>query len=139
MKAESIDHICIAVEKLTDARKIYEDTLGLKLAVEYVAESEKIHVARYYLGEVALELMEATDPDSEVAKFIKRRGEGVFLISYRVADVEKGLAELKAQGEITIDAKPRHLMGNRYAFLQTPKRLCGVLTEIADGEFDPDA
>lgn len=139
MKAEKIDHICIAVEKLADARKIYEDTLGLKLAVEYVAESERIHVARYYLGEVALELMEATDPDSEVAKFIKRKGEGVFLISYRVADVEKGLAELKAQGEVPIDAQPRRLMGNRYAFLQPPKRLCGVLSEILDGEFDPDA
>jgi methylmalonyl-CoA/ethylmalonyl-CoA epimerase len=136
MKAQQIDHICIAVKDLTKARQIYEDTLGLELALNYVAESEKIHVARYYVGEVALELMEATGPDSEVAKFIENRGEGVFLISYRVEDVEKGLAELKAKGEMTIDQKPRELMGNRYAFIQPPKRLCGVLTEILDGGFD---
>ena len=137
MKAEAIDHICIAVKDLKKAQKIYEETLGLELAVKYVAEIEKIHVARYYLGDVALELMEATDPDSEVAKFIEKRGEGVFLISYKVADVGEGLAELKAKGIVTIDKKPRQLMGNRYAFIQTPAQLCGVLTEVIDGEFDP--
>ena len=137
MKAEAVDHICIAVKNLKKAQKVYEETLGLKLAVKYVAESEKIHVARYYLGGVALELIEATDHDSEVAKFIKRRGEGVFLISYKVSDVEEGLAELKAKGENTIDKVPRQLMGNRYAFIQPPARLCGVLTEVLDGEFDP--
>ncbi|MBW1682969.1 MAG: VOC family protein [Deltaproteobacteria bacterium] len=139
MKAEKVDHICIAVRNLAQAREVYEETLGLELALEYVAESEKIHVARYYIGEVALELMEATGPDSEVAKFIERRGEGVFLISYKVEDVEKGLAELREKGEPTIDKTPRELMGNRYAFIQPPQRLCGVLTEIIDGSFEPDA
>jgi methylmalonyl-CoA/ethylmalonyl-CoA epimerase len=137
LKAEAVDHICIAVKNLKKAQKVYEETLGLKLAVKYVAEQEKIHVARYYLGDVALELMEATDQDSEVAKFIEKRGEGVFLISYKVSDVAKGLAELEAKGEKTIDKMPRHLMGNRYAFIQPPARLCGVLTEVIDGEFDP--
>ena len=137
MEAEAIDHICIAVNNLEEAQKAYEDTLGLKLAIKYVAESEKIHVARYYLGEVALELMEATDEESEVAKFIERRGEGVFLISYRVADVDEALTELNAKGEKTIDKEPRKLMGNRYAFIQPPARLCGVLSEVLDGEFDP--
>jgi methylmalonyl-CoA/ethylmalonyl-CoA epimerase len=139
MEAEAIDHICIAVKNLEEAQKVYEGTLGLKLAVKYVAESEKIHVARYYLGEVALELMEATDKESEVAKFIERRGEGVFLISYRVADVDEALAELKAKGEKTIDREPRKLMGNRYAFIQPPTRLSGVLTEVLDGDFDPNS
>jgi methylmalonyl-CoA/ethylmalonyl-CoA epimerase len=137
MKAEKIDHICIAVKNLQAAKRIYEDTLGLDLSVQYSAPEEKIHVARYYIGEVALELMEATDSESEVAKFIEKRGEGVFLISYRVADVESGLAELREKGEKTIDRKPRNLMGNRYAFIQPPARLSGVLTEILDGEFDP--
>jgi len=139
MEAEMIDHICIAVKDLNKARNIYEKTLGLKLSVAYVADSEKISVARYYIGEVALELMEPTGPDSEVAKFLEKKGEGVFLISYRVADVEKGLAKLKAKGEQTIDQTPRELMGNRYAFIQPPPRMCGVLTEILDGDFDPEA
>jgi|Deesub1362A_J573_1020465.scaffolds.fasta_scaffold00060_89 methylmalonyl-CoA/ethylmalonyl-CoA epimerase len=137
MKARAIDHICIAVEDLQRARSVYEETLGLELAVEYVAPSEKIRVARYYLGEVALELMEPTGPDSEVAKFLKRRGEGVFLISYRVDDVEEGLRELRQRGCRLIDNRPRQLMGNRYAFIRPPKEMCGVLTEILDGHFEP--
>jgi methylmalonyl-CoA/ethylmalonyl-CoA epimerase len=136
MKAKKIDHICIAVHDLETAKKRYEETLGLELSVQYEAESEKIRVARYYLGEVALELMEPTGPDSEVAKFLEKRGEGVFLISYLVADVEKGLKELHDKGERTIDTVPRVLLGNRYAFIQPPKRLGGVLTEIIEGEFD---
>ena len=139
MKAQIIDHICIAVRDLGKARGIYEETLGLELSVEYVAESEKIKVARYYLGETALELMEPTDPDSEVDKFLQKRGEGVFLISYRVDNVIEGLAELKAKGEPTIDKEPRKLMGSHYAFIQPPHRLCGVLTEIIDGNFDPSS
>ena len=135
MKLRSIDHICIAVRDLEEARKIYEEDLGLGLDGTYVAESEKIRVARYYVGEVALELIESTAPDGEVAKFIEKRGEGFFLISYRVDDVDEVLAELKAKGRRTIDQRPRHLMGTRYAFVHPPKELCGVLTEVLDGEF----
>jgi methylmalonyl-CoA/ethylmalonyl-CoA epimerase len=135
MKLRSIDHICIAVKDLEKARQVYEEDLGLELHTSYVAESEKIRVARYYVGDVALELMEATAPDSEVARFIERRGEGFFLISYRVDDVDEALAELKAKGRQTIDQEPRQLMGNRYAFIHHPRELCGVLTEVLDGEF----
>ena len=100
-----------------------------------MAEIEKIKVARYYLGDLALELMESTSPDGDVAKFIEKRGEGVFLISYRTDDVEKGLKELKDQGKKLIDNTPRELFGNRYAFLMPPTETCGVLTEILDGTY----
>ncbi len=135
MKATLIDHICLAVKNLEQAKKIYEDTLGLELAQEYVAESEKIKVARYYLGDLALELMESTSSDGDVARFIEKKGEGVFLISYRVDDVEKGLKELKDKGKKLIDNTPRELFGNRYAFLMPPNETCGVLTEILDGTY----
>ena len=138
MKLRSIDHICIAVRDLEKARQVYEEDLGLELHTAYVAEGEKIRVARYYVGDVALELMEATEPDSDVGRFVERHGEGFFLISYRVDDVEEALAELKAKGRQTIDDEPRQLMGNRYAFIHRPKELCGVLTEVLDGEYDPD-
>lgn len=136
VKAKKIDHICIAVKDLVKARKIYEETLGLELAIEYTAPSEQIRVARYYLGDVALELMESVTPDGDVAKFIQKKGEGVFLISYRVNDVDQGLNELKEKGHHLIDEEPRQLMGNRYAFIMPPNEMCGVLTEILDGEFD---
>lgn len=138
MKAKSVDHISIAVRDLAKARKIYEETLGMELFVEYVSEREKIRVARYYLGDVALELMEPTSPDGDVAGFLEKRGEGVYLVSYRVDDIDKALSELKAKGERLIDDEPRLMKGLRYAFIMPPKETCGVLTEIVDGELDPD-
>jgi methylmalonyl-CoA/ethylmalonyl-CoA epimerase len=136
MKIEKIDHICFAVKDLERTKKIYKDNLGLVPTVEYVAESEYIKVARYYIGEVAVELMESTSPEGEVAKFIKKRGEGDFLISYKVDDLDRALVELKAKGADLIDQEPRALYGNRYAFIQKPNQLCGVLTELLEGDFD---
>ncbi len=136
MKATAIDHICIAVENLDKAKIIYREILGKDPDVEYIADSEKINVARYYIGEVALELMESTTPDGDVAKFINKRGEGVFLISYKVDDVEAKLSDLKSKGNTLIDDKPRSLFGNKYAFIMPPNKTCCVLTEIIDGYFD---
>ena len=138
MKLEAIDHLCIAVSDLDEARKRYEEDLGLELHGIYTSESEMIRVARYYIGEVALELIAPTSAESEVAKFLTKRGEGFYLISYRVEDVEAALAELKAKGVNTIDQHPRQLMGNRYAFIHSPRELAGVLSEVLDGEFDCD-
>ena len=136
MKAREIDHICFAVKNLDSAMEVYRDTMGLEPHGVYTAHVEKIRVARYYLGTVALELMEPTEPDSDVGRFLEKKGEGFFLISYRVDDVAEGLKELNGKGYKTIDAKPRKLMGNRYAFAAPPKAMCGILTEIIDGEFD---
>ncbi|MGB9300997.1 MAG: VOC family protein [Anaerolineae bacterium] len=138
MKLNAIDHLCFAVQDLDEARTRYEEDLGLELDGLYVSQSERIRVARYYVGGVALELIAPTSADSEVAKFLRKRGEGFYLISYRVDDVDAALAELKAKGVTTIDHRPRRLKGNRYAFIHSPRQLSGVLTEVLDGEFDYD-
>ncbi|MGA9751155.1 MAG: VOC family protein [Acidobacteriota bacterium] len=135
MKVKEIDHICFAVRSVDEARKVYEGIMGLEPACEYIAEEESIRVIRYYVGTVAVEIMEPTDSTCEVASFLERKGEGCFLISYRVNDVAGALDEIQAAGRKTIDRKPRHLMGNRYAFIDPPKVLHGVLVEILDGEF----
>ena len=136
MKIEKIDHLCFAVKNLDKAVKIYEDTLGLTPDLYYVEESEKIRVARYNVGEVAVELIESTSPDGEVAKFIRRHGEGFYLISYKVDDVEKSLRELDEKGKKLIDKIPRVMPGIRYAFLEPPQRMLGTLVEIIEGELD---
>ncbi|MDO8723688.1 MAG: VOC family protein [Syntrophales bacterium] len=136
MKIEKIDHICFAVKDLEATKKVYREDLGLEPACEYIAPSEKIKVARYYIGEVAVELMESTEPDGEVGKFIKKKGEGFFLISYKVDDLPNAMHELTAKGAKLIDKEPRSLYGNRYAFIHHPAKLSGVLTELIDGEFD---
>lgn len=134
MKVNRIDHICIAVKDLDAARKVWEPILGKPQPDDpYVDEPEKIRVARYWLGEMGFELMESTTPDGDVAKFIEKRGEGVFLISYRVPDVEQTMAELKGKGHKLIDDKPRSIMGQRYAFINHPREFKGVLTEVAEG------
>ncbi len=139
MKVERIDHICFAVRDLRQAVRVYQETLGIRPDLYYESGVEKIKVARYLLGETALELMESTSPEGEVAKFIRKRGEGFYLISYKVDDVERGLKELEKKGKRLIDREPRQMTGIRYAFLEPPQRMLGSLIEITDGEFDPNA
>ena len=131
MKIEKIDHISIAVRNLNKACKVYEDILGLELDSTYVSEEEKIKVARYRVGDAWLELMEPTG-EGDVSRFLDKRGEGLFVISYKVPDVDSAMAELKGKGYKLIDDNPRHLLGNRYAFINYPRELCGILTELLD-------
>jgi methylmalonyl-CoA/ethylmalonyl-CoA epimerase len=138
MQVKEIDHICFAVRNLNEAGKTYEGVLGLQPACTYESVEESIRVVRYYLKDVAIELLEPTTPDCEVARFIQKKGEGLFLISYRVDDVEQALHGLKDAGHRPIDDRPRTLLGNRYAFIQPPRLTHGVLIEVLDGRFvDP--
>jgi methylmalonyl-CoA/ethylmalonyl-CoA epimerase len=136
MKIEKIDHICFAVKDLEKTKRVYKEDFELLPDLEYVAKSEKIKVARYYIGEVAVEFMESTSPDGEVAKFIDSRGEGAFLISYKVDNLSKAMQELKEKNVKLIDDRPRELFGTRYAFVHHPHKLHGVLTELLEGDFD---
>ena len=115
---------------------VYKKDFGLIPTVEYIAESEKIKVARYVIGEVGVEFMESTAPDGEVAKFIGKRREDLYLISYKVDDLSKAMQELKSKNVKLIDHQPRELFGTRYAFVHHPNKLHGVLTELLEGDFD---
>lgn len=136
MKIEKVDHISFAVRDLEAMKQIYREDLGLEPAYEYLAPLEKIKVARYFIGEVAVELMESTAPDGEVAKFIENKGEGFFLISYKVADLAQAMQELQDKNVKLIDNKPREIFGTKYAFIHHPDNLGGVLTELIEGDFD---
>ncbi len=136
MKLNKIDHICIAVKNLGEARIIWEPLLGKdKPDDEYVDELEKIRVARYWIGEVGFELMESTTPDSDVAKFIEKRGEGVMVISLNVDNTREAVKDLQAKGYPFIpDSRgeiARPFRDCEFAFVH-PKKLNGVLTEIID-------
>lgn len=136
MKVNKIDHLCVAVKDIEQARKMWEPFLGRSGPDEvYVDASEKIRVARYYIGEVGFELMESTEPDGEVAKFIAKRGEGIMLISFQVDNTREAIAELEAKGYSVIPdshgQKSRSFRTSEFAFIH-PKVLNGVLTEIID-------
>lgn len=131
MKVNKIDHICVAVRDLEEARKVWEPVLGKSKPDDtYVDEREKIKVARYWIGEVGFELMESTSPDGEVAKFIEKRGEGVMVISLNVDDTQSAMEELKAKKYPFIGGL-RPFRNCKYAFIH-PKKMNGVLLELID-------
>jgi methylmalonyl-CoA/ethylmalonyl-CoA epimerase len=131
MKANKIDHICIAVKNLEAARKVWEPILGKdKPDDAYVDEPEKIKVARYWLGGVGFELMESLTPDGEVAKFIEKRGEGIMLVSLNVDNTRTALSELKGKGYPLIGG-PRRFRDCEFGFVH-PKAVNGVLLELID-------
>ncbi len=135
MKINKIDHLCIAVKDLAEARKKWEPLLGKdKPDDEYVHEAEKIHVARYILAGVGFELMESTSPDGDVARFIEKNGEGFMLIGFNVDNTDESIDELK-QKDYPIIGGLRSFRDCKFAFVH-PNALNGVLTEIIDYKWD---
>lgn len=131
MKVKKIDHICIAVKNLEEAKKIWEPLMGKsKPDDEYIDEPEKINVARYYLGNVGFELMESTTPEGDVAKFIEKRGEGIMLVSFNVDNTRQAMDELQAKGYPFIGGA-RKFRDCEFAFVH-PKASNGVLLEYID-------
>src|SRR5258706_15431855 len=116
MKAPVLDHIGIAVRSL-DAAKIYQD-LGLAIEHVEVVETQKVRTAFLSVGDAKLELLEPTGPDSVIAKYIEKRGEGIHHICLRVDDIDEHLARLKAAGFRLINEAPvPGAHGSRVAFL----------------------
>ena len=127
-----LDHIGIAVSDLDSALEFYSDALGLECThVEEVAE-QKVKIAFLPAGDVNLELVQATDPESAVARFIERKGEGIQHIALLVDDIDKELVSLKDKGVALIDEKPRiGAHGAKIAFLHL-KSTNGVLIELCE-------
>lgn len=125
-----IDHIGIAVANLDETLKLYTDVLGMKLqGTETVAE-QKVRVAFLPVGDTEVELLESTEPDGPIAKFIESKGQGIQHLAFRVDNIEAALAELKAKGVRLIDEVPRYGAGGaKIAFLH-PKATNGVLVEL---------
>jgi methylmalonyl-CoA epimerase len=131
MKAR-VDHIGIAVKGLEERLAFWRDALGLSVSgIEEVA-TEKVRVAFLPAGSARLELIEATSPDSPIAKFIEKRGEGLQQLALAVDSVQEVLDRLKAKGVPLLDDVPRPgAEGTRVAFLH-PKATGGVLVELVE-------
>ncbi len=136
MKVLKVDHIGIAVKSIDEAQKLYNGLLGLEDAGRETVAEQKVTTAFFPVGDTEVELLEATEPDGPVAKFIEKKGEGVHHIAFRVDDIEAALEELKAQGVKLIDEKPRKGAGGaKIAFLH-PKGTHGVLIELCERKDD---
>ncbi len=132
MNLTHIEHIGIAVKNLEESIKYYEDVLGLKCySVEEVPE-QKVKTAFFKIGQTKLELLESTNPEGPIGKFIENRGEGMHHLAFAVEGLEDNLKEAESKGVRLIDAKPRKgAEGLDIAFLH-PKSTFGVLTELCE-------
>jgi methylmalonyl-CoA/ethylmalonyl-CoA epimerase len=132
MKVKRIDHIGVAVKGIEQAGKFFTDILGLKIEeIEHVPD-QSVNVAFIPIADSEVELVESTDPDGPVAKYLDSRGEGVQHVAFRVENIEEALKELKEKGVRLIDQTPRKGAGGaKIAFIH-PKETHGVLVELCE-------
>ncbi len=132
MKPSHIEHIGIAVKSLDEAIPFYEKAFGLECyAVEEVAE-QKVKTAFFMVGQTKIELLESTDPEGPVGKFIEKKGEGVHHVAFAVENLAEKLVSIQEAGVKVIDKTPRQgAEGLNIGFLH-PKSTFGVLTELCE-------
>ena len=125
----SIDHLGIAVRSLDQALKFYEEQLGLHASMREMVVQERVSVAMLPLGDPRIELLEATEPDSVIAKFIEKHGEGLHHVALRVPDLLKAVARLRAAGARILNDPRPGAGGHLYVFVH-PASTGGVLLEL---------
>lgn len=133
MKPSHIEHIGIAVKNLEESIKYYEEVIGLKCySIEVVAE-QKVKTAFLMCGQTKIELLESTDPEGPIGKFIANKGEGVHHVAFAVeGGLQAAIDETGSKGVQLIDKAPRKgAEGLNIAFLH-PKSTYGVLTELCE-------
>ena len=126
-----IDHIGIAVNSIDDELKLYKDVLGLKLKDIEVLEDQKVRTAVIQVGESKIELIESTDPEGVIAKFIERRGEGLHHLAFEVSNIKEALDTMKNKGIPLIDKEPRTGVENSSIAFLHPKGT-KVLMELVE-------
>lgn len=132
MKILKVDHLGIAVNDIADARAFWTDILGLPFEGEETVSEQKVKTAFFPVGESEVELLESTEPDGPIAKYIEKKGQGIQHVAFRVDNIEQALAELKERGVRLIDETPRQGAGGaKIAFLH-PKATNGVLVELCE-------
>lgn len=134
MEISHIEHIGIAVKSLDEAIPFYENVLGLKCYNIEEVKEQKVKTAFFQVGQTKIELLESTDPEGAVGKFIDKKGEGLHHMAFAVKNIENSLEEVQNKEVRLIDAKPRKgAEGLDIAFLH-PKATFGVLTEFCESK-----
>lgn len=132
MELTHIEHIGIAVKNLTVSIKFYEDIFGLKCYLIEEVKDQKVKTAFFMIGQTKIELLETTEPDGPIAKFIEKKGEGIHHIAFATVNLKESIKEIESKGIQLIDKEPRKgTEGLNIAFLH-PKATHGVLTELCE-------
>ena len=129
---KKIDHLGIAVANLDTAEKIYEKIKGKQSSHKEVVAEQKVQTAFFQVGEVRLELLKGTEPDSPISKFIEKRGEGIHHICFEVENLDKTKEEMFNQGFYFIEnVSGKGASGSKVAFIH-PKSTGGILMELVE-------
>ena len=130
MKPTHIEHIGIAVASLDEAIPFYENVLGLQCYAIEEVKDQKVNTAFFKVGQTKIELLESTDPEGPIGKFVEKTGGGMHHMAFAVEEVQAALNDASAAGCQLIDKAPRGgAEGLRIGFLH-PKSTCRVLTEL---------
>jgi methylmalonyl-CoA epimerase len=124
-----IDHLGIAVRSLDQALRFYRDQLGLNVAMRETVAQEKVNVAMLPVGEPRIELLEPTEPDSVIGKFLDKRGEGLHHIALKVPDLHASVEKLRTSGARLLNEPRAGAGGHLYVFVH-PSSTGGVLLEL---------
>ena len=127
---EKIEHIGIAVKNLESASGLYARLLGTACYKTEQVESEGVSTAFFQTGDSKIELLEATNPDSPIARFIEKRGEGIHHIAFAVDDIYAAMRRLQAEGFTLLNAEPKKGADNKLVCFVHPKDAHGVLVEL---------
>ncbi len=127
---EKIEHIGIAVKNISEANKIYEALLGSPPYKSEKVESEGVETSFFRCGESKIELLEASTPDSPIARFIEKRGEGIHHIAFAVNDIKAEMKRLQNEGFILLNEVPKKGADNKLVAFLHPKSANGVLVEL---------
>lgn len=127
---EKIEHIGIAVKNLAEANKVYETLLGVSPYKQERVESEGVETSFFRCGESKIELLEASAPNSPIAKFIEKRGEGIHHIAFAVTDIRAEMERLRKEGYVLLNELPKKGADNKWVAFLHPKSANGVLVEL---------
>ncbi len=125
-----VEHIGIAVKNMQDAVVLFERLLNTNCYKTELVETEKVNTAFFQQGETKIELLESTDPNGVIAKFIERKGEGLHHIAFDVADIKAEMKRLQDEGFVLLNEEPKKGADNKLVCFLHPKGTNGVLIEL---------
>jgi methylmalonyl-CoA/ethylmalonyl-CoA epimerase len=127
---QKIEHIGIAVKELAISVPLFEKLLNSKCYKTELVVSENVNTSFFKKGETKIELLESTDPNGVIAKFIERKGEGLHHIAFEVADIKAEMKRLQAGGFVLLNEEPKPGADNKLVCFMHPKSTNGVLIEL---------
>jgi methylmalonyl-CoA/ethylmalonyl-CoA epimerase len=125
-----VEHIGIAVKELATSVPLFEKLLNTECYKTEMVETEKVNTAFFQQGETKIELLETTDPNGVIAKFIERKGEGLHHIAFDVTDIKAEMKRLQAEGFVLLNEEPKPGADNKLVCFLHPKGTNGVLIEL---------